>query len=61
MKSLKTSTKKASELKKGELVKLKNMYRAIHKITKSKSTVTIENCDIIYTLKSEEIVKVGKY
>ena len=60
MKALKISTKKASELKNGELVKLKNMYRAVHKITKNKSTVTIENCDIIYTLKSEEIVKVGK-
>ena len=55
----KFETRKASELKKGELVKLKNMYRNIHKITKDKFTVIIEtNSGIIYTLKSEEIVKV---
>jgi hypothetical protein len=60
MKAAKIETKKASELKKGELVKLKNMYRVIHEITKDKSAITIDNCDITYTLKSEEIVKVLK-
>jgi hypothetical protein len=61
MKALKISTKKASELEKGELVKLKNMYRAIHEISKNESIITIENCDVIYTLQSNDIVKVGKY
>ena len=50
--------KKASDLKSGELVKLKNMYRNIWKISKNDLTVIItSNSEIEYILNPNEIVK----
>jgi hypothetical protein len=50
--------KKASDLKSGELVKLKNMYRNIWKISKNDLTVIItSNSEVEYILNPNEIVK----
>ena len=53
--------KKASDLKSGELVKLKNMYRNIWKISKNDLTVIItSNTEVEYILNPNEIVKTIK-
>jgi hypothetical protein len=62
MKALKVTIKKASELKKGELAKIKNVYKNIHKIKISGSIVTItSNSEVDYFLNIDDLVKVGKY
>jgi hypothetical protein len=62
MKALKTTTKKASELKEGELAKIKNVYKNIHKINITGSIVTItSNSEVDYFLNINDLVKVGRY